>query len=179
MQFKQVVPHESGLSSNQFIKLQDKESIKGVFRGDPFDFKQHFIKTENKSYNCTGNGNCEWCAKGEKPKFRFRINFITKDADGNYTAKILEHGARFYTSLKSLHESGYNLEKTVVSITRNGKGTDTTYTILPLPNGVVNESLEKSLSAVKLNDLDNFNKPGQAQREPGEDFDLNEEDLPF
>jgi hypothetical protein len=166
--------HES--SSNHFIKLKDGESVRGIFRGDPFEFKQHWLETEQKSFNCQGD-KCPECAKGNRPKFRFRINFVVRDQDKNYVAKIFEHGSKFYKALKGLHEGGYDLERNIMSVTRQGKGTLTTYSILPVPNGAISEIVDKAISAVKLNDLSNT-KP---ERDPGEDADdfSNIGDIPF
>lgn len=171
MQFKQI-QESTGVS--QFIKLEDKESIRGIFRGDPYDFKQHFIKAENKSYLCTAPQACQWCMKGDRPKFRFTINFITKEPDGKYIAKVFEQGAKFYNGLKALHESGYDLERTIMAVTRSGKGTDTIYTILPIPNGAVPDAMEKNVSAVKLHDLVNLKRTDETKSsdsESAESFD--------
>src|SRR6185312_16723655 len=125
MQFKADEP--SGLGGQFFIKLKDKESIVGVFRGDPYDFKQHWM--QNGSQICPGAG-CNECIKGMKPSFRFRLNFVTNE-HGKYVARVFEQGRAVYGQLASLNNSGYPLEKTVVKITRTGNDKATTYTILP------------------------------------------------
>jgi hypothetical protein len=170
VKFKEVVIQEGGsLSSDNFIKLSDRQTVQGIFRGEPYDFRQHWLG--NRSVVCSG-ADCPECAKGDRPKFRFRINFIGKTGN-EYSAKIFEHGARFYNTLKQLHESGYDLEKTVVNVTRNGMDTQTTYTILPVPNVKVDDLVEKKLQAIKLHDLSSFKK-SENESGPG-DFD----NIPF
>lgn len=176
MQFKAKTGGDSALGSQNFIKLGDKESVRGIFRGEPFDFRQHWDESQQRSINCTGPG-CEICAKGDRPKFRFRINFVVKEGDG-YVAKIIEQGAKFYEQLKTTHESGYELDKHAMQITRTGKGTSTTYTLMPVQGGAVNEKFEKTLSEVKLNDLSNFKKPEQTSGKQDDSFDAND-DIPF
>jgi hypothetical protein len=140
----------SGLAG-KFVKLDDKQKIQGVFRGDPKSFRKHWVN--NRTQECPGVG-CVLCKDGEKSSFRFRINFVTKDEAGAFQAKVFEGGWKMYQALKALHEGDYNLEKTVVVITRNGKGTDTTYTILPAKQHEITPETEKLLSQVQLVALD-------------------------
>jgi hypothetical protein len=137
-----------------FLKLKAGDKVKGIFRGEPLDFRIHWIT--GRSSECPGLATCEHCKTGTKSAFRFRINFITKENDA-YVAKILEQGWTTYELLESLHEP-YNLEKTVVEITRRGEGLNTSYTVVPLPppNGAVSPELEKKLAAIALHDLKNI-----------------------
>jgi hypothetical protein len=169
---------KSGPDSGLFIKLKAGEKVQGVFRGDPHIFKQHWV--DNRSSKCAGEG-CEICERAKtndklKAKFRFYINFIVK-IDGVLHAKIFEQSFGTFKDLKTLHESGYDLEQTLVSITRNGSGTDTRYLVLPVKdNGGLKADGFKKVHAVPLNELGD---------EPSEDVDANgeaeatEDDLPF
>lgn len=163
-------------STGSFLKLQDKESVRGVFRGVPYDYAQHFNQTENKSYTCEGP-NCGYCKKEEKkPSFRFKMNFVTKDADGKLTAKIFESGVSVYKQLRELDKQYSGLTKVIVTVTRNGVKKNTTYSILPVPNWQVDAKFEEMLKGVQLHEL--MAQPQQAQvaaPEPGS-FD---EDIPF
>lgn len=147
-----------------FVKLKDKESIEGVFRGDPREFLQH--RVGRRPVECAGDG-CELCEK-DTPKFRFRLNFVTKE-NGAYVAKIYEGGAMVYDALKDLHSSDWDLEKTVIRIARKGEGLDTEYSVTPKPGGISAET-EKLLSSIKLNPLE----PQQQAAQIGED-----ENIPF
>jgi hypothetical protein len=152
-------------SFKDYLKLKPGESIRGVFRGSPYRFRQHW--ENNVSSICESE--CSLCQQGKKASFRFRINFLTLE-NGAYVAKVFEQGGKVYDALSALNESDYDLERTVVKITRNGNGTDTTYSVVPVPKGDVSDELEKKLIEVKLNELD-----PQAEATPPE----TDEDLPF
>lgn len=158
-----------------FIKLNNKESLKGVFRGAPYDFMQHYYKAESKSYLCEGQG-CSHCAKGNKPTFRFKINFLVLQPDGKtFVAKIIDWPRTPYRDLRAIAESHGNLDRVKVTITRNGIGLDTTYSILPMPDWKVSDALDQVLKSIPLHEL-SPPQPAQAQPEPGS-FD--DSDIPF
>ncbi len=144
---------ESVASDNSiFVKLKDGQKITGVFRGEVFTFRDHW--TSGKSQRCTGTDDCVQCEKGKAAKFRFHLNFLTVE-NGDWVAKIFGGGKKIYQMLKGLHESDYDLEKTIVSIIRHGSTKDdTTYTILPIKDNQVTPEREAILSKVKLLDLD-------------------------
>lgn len=155
-------------SFKNYLKLKSGESAKGVFRGEPFDFRQHWHN--NRSAVCTGT-DCILCAEGNNSSFRFRINFVTNE-NGTYTAKVFEQGGKTYDALRSLHESDYDLERTVIKITRSGSRNDTTYSVVPVPRGDVTDEMEKKISEVKLNDLVKSQNAGDVS-------DVDNEDVPF
>lgn len=134
-----------------FVKLVDGESVVGVFRGNPYEFKQHFIKSEGRSYICKGDG-CDKCAQGLKPFFRFRMNFVMKEGM-SYAPRIFEKGKAVYAQLKALHEGDYPLDKTIVRITCSGTGQQTNYMIMPIPKGEITPDKEQIISKIKLHDL--------------------------
>lgn len=150
-------PERESDGAGNFLKLKDKETVQGVFRGDPVLRYLHWPQGGSSS-PCQGPG-CAQCRAGDKAKFRFSINFITKDA-GTYVAKVFEQGGKAYDDLKKLADSGYELDKHVVSISRTGSGqNDTKYTILPLPKGELNAQSLKLIAAVELNDLGGMPSP--------------------
>lgn len=156
-----------------FLKIEAGQSVEGVFRGDPVDFYQHWPKGGEKSI-CSGSG-CPSCAAGVKRNFRFLINFVMKE-NAAYVAKVWEQSGTVYDDMRGLHESGYDLEKTVVRITRKGNGKDTTYHIVPKPDGKLTPATEKAIAAVKLNELGQGASESTPAREPGEDA---QEEAPF
>lgn len=119
MKFRNDLP-ETGTGSKNFLKLKDKESVTGIFRGD---LHEYFVVWKNNKPEVVDEGT-------PNAGFRFRVNFVIKDGS-NYTPKIFENGKMVYQQLADLHAE-YNLQETTIKITRNGTGTDTTYTILPL-----------------------------------------------
>lgn len=146
-------------SGGLFIKLKDGESIQCILRGEP---KVFYVTWEN--------GKSSECSKGAKgAKFRFRINAVINE-DKKYVAKILEQGAMMYSDLKALNEE-YPLEETLVKITRNGTGTDTTYSVIPTKLQP-DEKTMKLIASVELNPLESQAKEDQSN------FDSNEE-IPF
>src|ERR1700676_1785789 len=118
MHFKDESQIPQGGSEN-FIKLKDKESITGVFVGEPYDFSVLW-----------GNKKSEVVPEGTpNAKFRFRINFVVK-ANTGYVAKIFEQGPGIYKRLIKLNSEFQGLDTVVVKISRLGSTmNDTEYFI--------------------------------------------------
>lgn len=160
-------------SSLPFIKLGDGQSVTGSFAGDPVEFYQHWLG--NRSMVCTGHHGCEYCAKGERASFRFRINLIVKEADGKgLVAKVFENSGTVYDYLKKLDEKYKGLERVPVEITRHGEGKSTSYVILP--EQPFNDRQLAVLAKVPLVDL----APQPAASVPAEDVvEETVDDMPF
>ena len=163
----------NGLGSGVFLKLKDGDKVQGIFVGDPSIFRQHWIG--GRSSQCMGKAECEHCKGGDKPKFRFRINFLTK-VDGVWVAKVFENAYGMYLDLKEMHESSYDLPSTLVTLSRTGEKTDTRYRVLPVKdNGGLKSDQLKKLAGIPLNDLSGkSDTPAEAEGEQ----DANE-DIPF
>lgn len=143
--------NSSGRAAGVFIKMKDGDRLQGIFKGDPHIFRQHWVS--GRSHLCTGKDQCEHCKAGDKPKFRFRINFIVRE-DGVPVAKIFEQGYGVYKDLKEMHENSYELPETLVSISRSGEGTNTRYTIMPVKNnGGLKPAEFKNFDKIPLNQL--------------------------
>ncbi len=136
MQFN-ASPTTGGGATN-FLKLEDKQSVTGVFRGAVHEFNG---KWENKKFILDPHG----------ISFRFQINFVLREND-IMVAKIFEQGPTVYNQLKELHAE-YDLRQTVVKITRIGTGMDTTYSIMPVKKSEVTKDMEKQLLQVELQEL--------------------------
>jgi hypothetical protein len=154
MVFRKDLPEAGG--SKNFLKLKDKESVEGIFFGEIHEFSQ--VWDGGKSF-VVPEGT-------PKASFRFRVNFIMKEGSV-YSAKIFENGAIVYRQLGELHEE-YDLPSTVVKITRNGTGTDTTYSILPLLKKTVTPELKEHLKTVELQELET--KKDQSTNGPSDDI---------
>lgn len=128
---------ETGGSKN-YIKLKDKGSVEGIFRGDTHEF---FVKWENRKSREVPEGTPD-------SKFRFRVNFLVKEG-AVWVPKIFEQGQIVYKQLRELHEE-YDLEKTFIKITRNGDGTDTTYSLLPKLKQTMTKETEAHLKEIEL-----------------------------
>jgi len=173
MKFRDFSKSNGGANSKHFVRLEDGKSITGVFRGNPFEFYQHW--QNNRSTLCVGRATCPLC-KDDKASFRFRINFVTSE-NGAHVAKIFEQGVKVYKKLAALHGADYDLEKTTVRITRSGSGkSDTEYEIVPVKGGELTPGAEKKIAAIALHNLDNT--PSE-EGEETTDAAVNEEEAPF
>lgn len=170
MKFKEAAASEA---SKDFLRLKDGESVKGVLRGEPFEFKQHWVGMHTEV--CKGE-QCSNCKAGNKASFRFRINFIIND-NGRYSPRILEQGWNLYKSLNNLN-TDYDLEKHIVKLTRHGAGkNDTTYAVIPVPNGIITEEILNQIAPLKLLDLTKVG--GEAAAETFADTAKYEDEVPF
>jgi hypothetical protein len=175
MKFRDDVSSEEG---KDFLRIKESgASVRGIFVGEPFDFRMHWIKNgnTNKSVSCGGEG-CFHCLGGNRSVFRFRMNFIVKSEDG-YQCKVFEQSLKTYESLRSLNKD-YPLESTLVKITRNGMGKDTYYSIIPVPGNPVSENSWKKIQSMKLFDLSKMDEPvaaSQAGQVPGNEQQYAEE----
>lgn len=149
-------------NADNFLKIKDGESVKGVFRGEPETF---YVYWEGKK-----SVECE--PTHEKARFRFRINFVTRGKDGNLVSKIWDQGPTIYNALKDLNLE-YELADTVVNIKRTGSGlNDTSYSVIPAKEN----KLPPGLDEVLLNDLKS--KPTTSAYAEAPAFD-SEEEIPF
>lgn len=153
-----------GLSN--YLKIKDGESVTGILAG-----KIHI-------YYQNGFGpTAEIVGPGEG-KQRFRHNFVVKEND-QYVAKVWEFGPKIYDLLAALDETGWELGKTLLTISRTGTTKENTkYTVTPNKKEPTAAAL-KEIEKLGLNALEP--KPFQNEIEksknhaPGSD----DEDLPF
>lgn len=129
---------------NTYLKINPGTAIKGIFRGVPYIF---YSKWDGQKSIPSQKGQ-------EGAKFRFKINFVMSE-NGLWSAKIWEQGYSVYDQLKSLNQE-YPLEKTIVTIKRQGEGLKTSYLILPAKEGAISPDVASLLEKVKLHD---FSKP--------------------
>lgn len=144
MKFRDL-PENNG--SKNFIKLKDQEAIEGICMGDLHEFS---IIWENGKSRVVPEGT-------PKSSFRFRVNFIVKEGT-TYVAKVLEQSATVYRQLAEL-DAEYGLDTIVVKIKRNGTGTDTAYTIMPMVKKPLTKEVLDHLKTIPLNDLSTDSSP--------------------
>ncbi len=137
----------AGNGSSMFLKIKDGESVKGIFRGEPYEFFQVW---ENGRSRMVEPNNPEG-------KSRFRCNFIVQE-DGKFVAKTFEFGLTVYNQMADINEE-YELETTKVKISRRGSGKDTEWSLLPLLKEPIPPKVLKEIEAVQLNVLEQ--KPQQ------------------
>ena len=128
-----------GDNGGSYLKVPPGESVKGVFRGEPFSFFQ------------------AWPQGGQKQIFdkptagasaRFKINFVVHE-NGKFVAKVFEFGAVVNNQLVDLSED-YDIETTKVRISRQGEGKNTVYTIIPVAKEKLTPGVLAEIEAVQL-----------------------------
>lgn len=122
------------------------------------DLFEYFVLWEAKKSRVVPEGTPD-------AKFRFRVNFVTKEG-ATYVPKIFEQGLTVYKQLAELHKE-YDLESTVVKVTRNGTGTDTTYSLLPLLKQAITKEVAAHLSSLELLQLETKIAEGSETAEAG------------
>jgi hypothetical protein len=137
---------EGGNKKVDRLKISGGQSVKGVFVGDPVDFRQHWNGKFGEA--CIGEG-CIHCGNGDSPKFRFQINFVYQN-EGVWTAKVFEGGVRVYKQLNEINKE-YPLESNLIKITRHGDDTDTTWSFLPA--GSLDKATLQKVATTPVQDL--------------------------
>lgn len=140
-------PNISESTGGKYVKMKSGDRIVGLFVGDPVLFDQHWV--DGKSSVCSGAG-CTHCKAGEKPSTRFQINFLTQE-EGVWMAKVFEQGKKTMKTLESFHKE-YDLEKTLVTVTKQGERMTTVYSLLPAKTNLSEAELKK-VRAIPLNKL--------------------------
>lgn len=134
---------ESG--SELFVKLKDGEEIIGVFRGEPYCFRQIFKDQTEYPVDAFLKG----------ASFKFKIAFITKD-EGKYVAKIFQGSKRVSETLLDA-KNEYGLDCTF-KVKRTGSGKDDTrYSIL----------FKAKLSPAELKEINSIELPSLQRPEEG------------
>jgi len=111
-----------------------------ILGDEPYSYWSHWLQKQQTSVACAGR-DCPICnlikaAKeaGETPAY----NSTKRHAIlvWNYTtnqAEIMIQGKTFFNQLLDLHQEVGDIRSYDIKVIRKGKGTDTTYTILPQP----------------------------------------------
>ncbi len=141
MKFQKRAPTgSSGNDGKMYLRLKPGEQVKLIVMGDEYCFRVKWVAGKSISSD----------ESDPEAKFRFKVNVILKENDA-YVAKVWEQGSIVYNALMDL-SADYPLDRTVLKVTRNGTGTDTTYSIIPLPGGV-DDGTAKHIKSIKLHAL--------------------------
>lgn len=141
--------------SKHIIRLKDKESVVGVFRGTIHEYWQHWLGQGIPPEVCVDRRTCQHCANKVKATYRFRANLAVEVAGkpGVYEMKIFENGRTVYDQLAEI-ATVYNVKEHAVKLSRSGSGlNDTTYSVMPLPTGAVSGDRLKAIEALPLRNL--------------------------
>ncbi len=165
--------HQSQVQSDKFLKIKDGEVVKGVFRGEIFEY---FVKWENGKGIVVGpNGG---------GKIRFRVNIVIPDG-ATFKCKVFEFGMPVYDQMEMLNKAYGDLTKIKVAIARKGLALDTTYMLMPLVQEPLAPQVLAKIEAIPLNILDTQKKEEAKPEIPMPDFedemesDPNFDELPF
>jgi hypothetical protein len=131
---------EAQAGGGDFIALEDKESVVGVFCGVPYVRKIVWINGKSEPYDQD--------VHVDKPKRRVGINFYDVQTK---TMRIFEGSPTWFRQVASLHKKYKGLDSKVFEITRSGSGTDTTYMIAYERD--IDAELASALDACELHDL--------------------------
>lgn len=157
MKFREDI--DSG-GPNNFVRIKDGESISGICRGEP---REAWVIWDNKVKTEVEEGT-------PGSKFNFKLNFVVKEGT-SYVAKTLEGGAQIYKQLANLSKE-WELDETVIILSRDGSGIDTEYTVMPAPpkQQVTPEALE-FIATMELNDLgESASEPAPPSKPPVKNY---------
>lgn len=131
---------EMKAGGSQFVKLEDGQSVTGVFQGEPLEYKKNFkMKTEypmGLPVYPEGTSNS------------FKINFLVFK-DGKFTPHVFQGSGKAAVTLEKV-VAKYGMDY-MFEISRSGSGTKTTYSFLPERSLTAEEKTE--VKAHKLIEL--------------------------
>lgn len=136
--FKETSVQPKATRPSAFVDFKSGDPVVGVVMGKPITTTCDFV-----------GGRYVFSPTG---KMRFKVNIIVEE-NGALVSKILEGPYGLYSQLKALQDSGYQLPVTKIKITRTKTAQATTYTVLPMPNGIVTETELANYEAVPLKEL--------------------------
>ena len=144
---------ERSEDSKHIIRLKDKESVVGVFRGELREYYQHWFGPGTAPAICADRRTCEHCKAKVKSSYRFRANIAVPAQAGGYEMKIFEGGRTIYDQLAEI-ATVYDVKQHAVKLSRSGSGlNDTTYSVMPLPTGAVTGEKLAAIEKLPLHDL--------------------------
>lgn len=125
------------------FKLADEEEAKILFLTTvPVNYYQHYVKSLNRYFTCSQQ-DCPFCDIGNKPSYtgaylvfdtRYEEWEDKKDKSKKSrqnTLKLMTMGIKALKQIKK-QETKRGLDKYGWEVTRTGKGTDTSYSFIPL-----------------------------------------------
>lgn len=132
-----------------FLKLTPNVDVKGVFLGEP---ELHTMV---------------W--KDGKASKRVKFNVAIEEA-GSFAVKIWDAPLSVGNTVAQLRKDGYDLNRTLMTITRTGSDMTTKYSVRPSPKPL-DEATAAKLKALPLNDLKD-KTGGSAREEVGKHYPL-------
>jgi len=132
-----------------FVVWKEGEPVIGCVQGDT---REYFVVWENSKPTEVEEGTLD--SKGKQAKARFIVNLWNAEAK---KFQLLEQGVSVYRQFKDLKDAGYDLQKTMVKLSRTGSTmNDTEYTVLPMPGGDLSD---EALAEIQSHELMPLTKP--------------------
>ena len=157
----QTIPSEKDykppedLATSSWLKIEEGKPVTVRLLSHSITFKNHWISSENKNYDCVGIDNgCKWCEVGEKIRHRWAYLALLRD-DKAPAVKVFEMGFMIFGDILEFAKDddlgdprSYDLK-----ISRKGQKLDTEYTTYPSPK--TKDFNEKEVAVVgDLTDID-------------------------
>jgi hypothetical protein len=156
----------NGDGPSNFLKVKDGESVTGILSGKLYIYYQN------------GFGPTAQIVGPGEGKQRFRHNFVVKEGD-QYVAKVWEFGPKIYDQLAALDENGWELEKTLLTISRTGSTKENTkYTVTPSKKEPPAAAL-KEISKLELNHLEPKVFQSEIDSPPLKNYAPGSDEVPF
>lgn len=134
-----------------YLRLKDGESITGILLGNVHVF-----------YSVGFGADTRVVGPGEGGKKKYRHNFVVKEGQ-DYAVRIWEFGPKIYDQLSALEASGWELNKTLLTISRSGSTKENTkYTVTPNKKEP-SEAALKAMSSLPPHELEHKARAEAAQ----------------
>lgn len=152
MKFPPRQQGESGEGTGTFLRLKDGETVTGILRGDIYTF-----------YSIGFGADTRVVEQGKGGKRKYRHNFVVKDGSG-YAARVWEFGPKIYDTLSALEQGGWDLQNTLLTISRTGSTKENTkYTVTPNKKEP-SEAAMKAMAELELNELAHDKRAAAAEK---------------
>lgn len=163
---EKVLNQEDDFQKVEFINFSPgKASTIRVIGDKPIQRWKHWVQMHSRSYICPGKG-CPICeinnkakANGGEAKYnnQYKHHILVVDKDDS-KVKILENSSTFFGDLNTLRKEVGDLDTYDIKVIRNGKGRDTTYSLIPIPGTELTEEEQKNVEATDI-DLEEYFRP--------------------
>lgn len=146
MALPKPVPSSGGtglqIGTENFLRLKDRQEVKGIFRGQPLIIYQKWPKGGRKETFLTPE-------PGTKP--RYLMNVVIHDGQ-KFVSKVFEMAGATYEILFKIAEH-IPLEKTKIVIARIGSDTATKYSLIALAHEPLSPAQLAEIDSVQLQPL--------------------------
>lgn len=120
MKFPPRAQSDSYEGVGHFLRLKDGDKVTGILIGELHEF-----------YAKGFGAQTEIVGPNEGGKRKYRHNLVIKEGK-DYVAKVWEFGPKIYDQLSDFEAAGWDLKKTLITVSRTGTTKENTrYTVTP------------------------------------------------